>query len=166
VRTANTQCERDETSLRRVAAVERAAREHAAWLVSNLLQGCSAAQLDAVAASTLWGELVQAGQLRLLVSFGTERIRRFAFAPTLREVGIDIAQTSPYGLVGPRGMPAEVVRRLHDAFKEALFNPEHDAVLDRLDMPRTYLGSADYLAAAPRILAEQTAAVQALGLRM
>jgi hypothetical protein len=27
-----------------------AAREHAAWLVSNLLQGCSAAQLDAVAA--------------------------------------------------------------------------------------------------------------------
>jgi len=33
-------------------------------------------------------------------------------------------------------------------------------------MPRTYLGSADYRAAAPRILAEQTAAVQALGLRM
>ncbi len=125
-----------------------------------------ARQVDAVAASTLWGELVQAGQLRLLVSFGTERIRRFAFAPTLREVGIDIAQTSPYGLVGPRGMPAEVVRRLHDAFKEALFNPEHDAVLDRLDMPRTYLDSADYRAAAPRILAEQTAAVQALGLRM
>jgi tripartite-type tricarboxylate transporter receptor subunit TctC len=119
-----------------------------------------ARQLDAVAASTLWGELVQAGQLRLLVSFGAERIKRFAFAPTLREVGIDIAQTSPYGLVGPKGMPAETVRVLHDAFKEALFNPEHDAVLDRLDMPRTYLSSADYRAAAPRILAEQTAAVR------
>ena len=125
-----------------------------------------AGQLDAVAASTLWGELVQAGQLRLLVTFGTERIKRFAFAPTLRECGIDIAQTSPYGLVGPKGMDPEVMRVLHDAFRAALFDPAHDAVLDRLDMPRTYLDSADYLAAAPRLLAENTAAVRTLGLKM
>jgi len=125
-----------------------------------------AGQLDAVAASTLWGELVQAGQLRLLVTFGAERIKRFAFAPTLRECGIDIAQTSPYGLVGPKGMDPEVMRVLHDAFRAALFDPAHDAVLDRLDMPRTYLDSADYLAAAPRLLAENTAAVRTLGLKM
>ena len=123
-------------------------------------------QLNAVAASTLWGELVQAGNLRLLVTFGVERIKRFANAPTLRECGIDIAQTSPYGLVGPKGMDAGVIRVLHDAFKAALFDAEHQPVLDRLDMPRTYLNSADYAAAAPRLLAENTAAVQALGLRM
>ena len=125
-----------------------------------------AGQLDAVAASTLWGELVHAGQLRLLVTFGPERIKRFAFAPTLRECGIDIAQTSPYGLVGPKGMDPGVVRVLHDAFRAALFDPAHDVVLNRLDMPRTYLDSADYLAAAPRLLAENTAAERSLGLRM
>ncbi len=125
-----------------------------------------AGQLDAVAASTLWGELVHSGQLRLLVTFGPERIKRFAFAPTLRECGIDIAQTSPYGLVGPKGMDPGVVRVLHDAFRAALFDPAHDVVLNRLDMPRTYLDSADYLAAAPRLLAENTAAVRSLGLRM
>jgi tripartite-type tricarboxylate transporter receptor subunit TctC len=109
---------------------------------------------------------VHSGQLRLLVTFGPERIKRFAFAPTLRECGIDIAQTSPYGLVGPKGMDPGVVRVLHDAFRAALFDPAHDVVLNRLDMPRTYLDSADYLAAAPRLLAENTAAVRSLGLRM
>ena len=125
-----------------------------------------AGQLDAVASSSLWGELVQAGNLRLLVTFGTERIKRFPQAPTLRECGIDIAQTSPYGLVGPKGMDPAVIKILHDAFRLALFDPEHQPVLHRMDMPIAYLDSAAYAAAAPRLLAEATADVQALGLRM
>ena len=125
-----------------------------------------AGQLDAVAASTLWGELVQAGQLRLLVTFGTERIKRFAFAPTLRECGIDIAQTSPYGLVGPKGMDPEVMRVLHDAFRAALFDPAHDAVLDRLDMPVMYKNTADYTAFVRQQFEEDKAMIQKLGLRL
>jgi len=125
-----------------------------------------AGQLDAVASSTLWAELVKSGQLRLLVTFGAERIRRFAFAPTLRECGIDIAQTSPYGLVGPKGMDPGVVRVLHDAFKAALFDAEHQPVLDRLDMPVTYLDSEAYANAAPVLLADATEAVRMLGLRL
>jgi tripartite-type tricarboxylate transporter receptor subunit TctC len=130
------------------------------------VQALLAGQLHAVASSTLWAELVQSGTLRLLVSFGAERIRRFAFAPTLRECGIDIAQTSPYGLVGPKGMDPGVVRVLHDACHAALTDPDHLAVLGRLDMPLAYLDSAGYAAVAPRLLADASADVRALGLRM
>lgn len=130
------------------------------------VQALLGGQLDAVASSTLWAELVRTGQLRLLVSFGSERIKRFPEAPTLREVGVDTAQTSPYGLVGPKGIDPGVVRVLHDAFRAALHDPEHLATIERLDMPLAYLDSAAYAASIPRTQLEQREIVQSLGLRM
>jgi tripartite-type tricarboxylate transporter receptor subunit TctC len=130
------------------------------------VQALLGGNLDAVASSSLWAEMVQAGQLRLLVSFGEERIRRFPDVPTLRECGIDIAQTSPYGLVAPKGMDPGITRVLHDALHRALTDPEHLALIARMDMPLAYLNSADYAASIPAALAEQGVFVRQLGLRM
>jgi tripartite-type tricarboxylate transporter receptor subunit TctC len=130
------------------------------------VQALLGGQLDAVASSTLWAEMVRAGQLRLLVSFGPQRIKRFPEAPTLRDCGIDIAQSSPYGLVGPKGIDPGIVRVLHDAFRTALQDPEHLAVIERLDMPVAYLDTAAYAASIPQTQAEQGAIVRSLGLKM
>jgi len=65
--------------------------------------------------STGWGRQVDAGQVRLLVTFGEKRTKWDA--PTARELGYDIVSYSPYGIVGPKGMDPQVVRTLHDAFK-------------------------------------------------
>jgi len=130
------------------------------------VQALLGGNLDAVASSTLWAEMVQNGQLRLLVSFGEERIRRFPEVPTLRECGIDVAQTSPYGLVGPKNMDPGIMRVLHDALHRALLEPEHGALLARMDMPLAYLNSADYAASMPATLEEQRAIVRDVGLRM
>ncbi|MES2713098.1 MAG: tripartite tricarboxylate transporter substrate binding protein, partial [Pseudomonadota bacterium] len=113
------------------------------------VQALLGGNLDAVASSTLWAEMVQSGQLRLLASFGEERIRRFPDVPTLRECGINIAHVSPYGLVGPKRMDPGVVRVLHDALHRALIDPEHQALIARMDMPLAYLNSADYAASMP-----------------
>ena len=37
----------------------------------------------------------------------------------MQELGIDTVSNSPYGLVGPKGLPHQVTKRLHDAFEEA-----------------------------------------------
>ena len=52
--------------------------------------------------------------------------------------------TSPYGLSGPRGMDEGVVRVLHDACKEALFDPANGAVRANFDMPLEYYDTAQY----------------------
>jgi tripartite-type tricarboxylate transporter receptor subunit TctC len=130
------------------------------------LQALMGGNLDAVASSSLWAEMVQGGQLRLLVSFGEERIKRFPQVPTLRETGINVAHLSPYGLVGPKGMDPGAVRVLHDALHRAIRQPEHLALLERLDMPVAYLNSADYAASMPAAIEEQRAVVRDLGLRM
>ena len=123
-------------------------------------------QIQASADSSGWSDLVQSGQMRLLATWGAERAKRFPNVPTLRESGIDIVSISPYGLAGPKGMSADVVRVLHDAFREALFDPAHVAILDRFDMQPMYLGPDDYAAFARRQFAEEGEMIRRMGLRI
>ena len=134
--------------------------------IADNLQSLLSGQTDALADSSGWAELVQSGQLRLLVTWGEQRAKRFPDVPTLRESGIDIVSASPYGIAGPKGMDAGIVRALHDAFREALHDPQHTAILERFDMPVMYLGPEDYAAFARRQFEEDAAMIRRLGLRL
>jgi tripartite-type tricarboxylate transporter receptor subunit TctC len=129
------------------------------------MQALLGGQIDATADSSGWAQLVQDGKLRLLVTWAEERAKRFPDVPTLRETGIDIVSASPYGIAGPKGMDPGVVRVLHDAFKEALYDPSHTAILDRFDMPIMYKDSADYTAFARQLAKEEGDMVRKLGLK-
>jgi tripartite-type tricarboxylate transporter receptor subunit TctC len=107
---------------------------------------------------------VDNGTLRLLVTFGEQRTKRWPGVPTLRELGYGIVATSPYGLAGPRGMAPEVVAILHDAFRQALFDPVHLAELERYDQEPAYLNTEDYGRAMREAFAAEKRAVERLGL--
>jgi tripartite-type tricarboxylate transporter receptor subunit TctC len=62
-----------------------------------------AGQINVSAEASGWAEMVLVGRCRLLATWGEERPRRFSMAPTLRQAGIDIVNSSPYGLAGPKG---------------------------------------------------------------
>ena len=130
------------------------------------IQAVLSGQTQANADSTGWAPLVEAGQLRLLVTWGENRAARFPNVPTLREVGINIVSASPYGLAGPKGMDPGVVRALHDAFKAALYDPAHAEVLARYDMPLIYKNSADYTSYVGQIMEEEGTMIRRLNLRM
>ena len=89
-----------------------------------------------------WGPYVDAGTIRLLVTFGEQRSRWNA--PTARELGFDIVSYSPFGIVGPKGMDPKVTKLLHDAFNRALDDPEYDKLLRRLELVDWYKSSEDY----------------------
>jgi tripartite-type tricarboxylate transporter receptor subunit TctC len=107
---------------------------------------------------------VDGGQLRLLATFGAQRTKRWPQVPTLKELGHGIVATSPYGIAGPRGMSAEVVQALHDAFRAALFDPQHLAELARYDQEAVYLGPEDYGQAMRDAYAAEKRTVERLGL--
>lgn len=103
--------------------------------------------VDAVANSAGLGELVDHGKARWLNVWTARRSRRWPEVPTLLELGYEgMVITSPYGLVGPAGLPSAVVERLHDACRAAMDDRAHRAVLERADMAAEYLGPADYAA--------------------
>ena len=114
----------------------------------DLYNGLLGSQIDAVADASGWIPLVQGGKFRLLVVWGSNRMKLFPEVRTLREAGVDLIVNSPYGVCGPRGMDPAVVKKIHDAMKEALFDPATQAVMERYNMPTLYLDSAAYDAAA------------------
>jgi tripartite-type tricarboxylate transporter receptor subunit TctC len=111
---------------------------------SEQLVAIESGQVMAGVNSTGFGPAVDSGLLRLLATIAAQRSKRWSHVPTLRELGYDIVANSPYGLGGPRGLSAEVVTVLHDAFKKAMFEPQFIQELTKYDQEIDYLGTADY----------------------
>ena len=123
-------------------------------------------QTHVLADSSGWSPMAEEGRVRVLATWGNERAKRFPNVPTLKEQGINIVSISPYGLAGPRGMDPGVVRVLHDAFRGALFDPTHVAVLDRFDMVPDHMDPAAYTASVRRTMEEERRLIQSLGIRL
>jgi tripartite-type tricarboxylate transporter receptor subunit TctC len=100
--------------------------------------------IDSAADSTSWAPHVSAGKLRLLVTWGENRTKRFPDVPTLKELGYGIVSNSPYGIGGPKGMDAQVVKVLHDAFKKGMEDPIHRSMLEKYDQELWYRSTEDY----------------------
>jgi len=131
---------------------------------ADLMQATLGGQLMAAADSTGFAPQVEAGKLRVLNTWGAERLAKFPDAPTLKELGLDIVQNSPFGIGAPKGTPAPVVKRLHDAFKQAMEQDSYKTALARYDMVPMYMSTAAYQKFAQETFAREKALVEKLGL--
>ena len=131
---------------------------------ADLMQATLGGQLMAAADSTGFAPQVEAGKLRVLNTWGAERLAKFPDAPTLKELGLDIVQNSPFGIGAPKGTPAPVVKRLHDAFKQAMEQESYRTALARYDMVPIYMNSAQYKKFAQDTFTREKALIEKLGL--
>ena len=129
-------------------------------LTQALLGGHVMAQSDA----TGWDKYVDGGQMRLLVTFGEKRTQRWPNVPTAKELGYGVVSTSPYGIVGPKGMDPAIVKTLHDAFKKAMDDPKHLELLAQLNQDLWYKNSEDYAQWARETFAKEKRLLDKLGL--
>ena len=119
-------------------------------------------QVNAAADATGWGPHVDAGKLRLLVTWGDKRTKRWPSVPTLQELGFGIVSNSPYGLAGPKAMDPKVVQILHDAFRKGAEDPIHLAALEKYDQDLWYRSSEDYAKYARETFAAEKATMERL----
>jgi tripartite-type tricarboxylate transporter receptor subunit TctC len=131
---------------------------------ADLMQSILGGNVMAAADSTGFAPQVAAGKLRVLNTWGAERLAKFPDAPTLTELGLGIVQNSPFGIGAPRGTPPAVIKRLHDAFKKAMEEPSYVTALARYDMVPNYMGSAAYTKFAQDTFTREKALVEKLGL--
>jgi tripartite-type tricarboxylate transporter receptor subunit TctC len=108
--------------------------------------------------------LADEGRVRILALATETPMARFKGVPTLREKGIDAVGWSPYGIIGPKSMPAEVIRAVHDAFKQAMDDPAHDAFLEKFIQVSWYKNPAEYRAWAEKYFVDIQPALAKAGL--
>jgi tripartite-type tricarboxylate transporter receptor subunit TctC len=100
-------------------------------LVHVPYRGAAPASLDVIAGRTdilitNLGDVVrqiQGGELRLLALADAQGVPEFASAPRLADTVPGLEVAGWFGLCGPRGMPAESIRRWADATELALQDP-------------------------------------------
>ena len=131
---------------------------------ADLMLAVLSGQLMAAADSTGFAPQVEAGKLRVLNTWGEKRLDKFPNAPTLKELGYDTVQNSPFGIGAPKGTPPDVVKRLHDAFKKAMEDPSYVAALGRYDMQPNYMSTAAYGKFAQETFLKEKALIEKLGL--
>ena len=69
---------------------------------------------------------VKAGQLRVLAVLDKERSKFYPDVPISAEQGYPtVISSSTRGIVGPKGLPEPIVKKLQAVFKKAIGDPEH-----------------------------------------
>jgi len=131
---------------------------------ADLMQALLGGHVMAASDATGWDKFVDGGQMRLLVTFGEQRTKRWPQVPTAKELGYGVVGTSPYGLVGPKGMDPAVVKTIHDAFKKAMDDPKHLELLAQLNQDMWYRTGDEYKAWAVETYAKDKKLIERLGL--
>ena len=131
-----------------------------AELQNSLLGGHVMAASDA----TSWAKFVDGGQMRLLVTFGDNPTKSWPNVPTAKSLGYDVVSTSPYGIVGPKGMDPAIVKRLEQAFKTALEDPRYIELMDQLNQQAWFKTSSEYQAWAAKTYQNEKNLIDRLGL--
>lgn len=69
---------------------------------------------------------VRGGQIRALAVMDTQRSKFLPDVPTTKELGMpNVISSSTRGIAGPKGMPADIVKKLQDVLAKAMQDPDH-----------------------------------------
>jgi tripartite-type tricarboxylate transporter receptor subunit TctC len=90
---------------------------------------------------------VKAGKARVLAHSGTGRVTSLPDVPTFKELGYPTLESPVwFGIVGPGGMPPDVVARLNDTFVQAMRTPTIRERMARLDLEIREMSAAQFAA--------------------
>ena len=97
-------------------------------------KGTSQALTDTIAGQTqlVFGTVastlpfVKSGQLRALAATMPQRLPALDGVPTVTEVGFPLQVTNWHGLIGQKGIPSDIVKKLNAAVNESLKAPGMD----------------------------------------
>ncbi len=131
---------------------------------AEALQALAGGHVDSAAETSAWAPFVQSGRMRVLVTWGEKRLAAFPDVPTLREVGIPMSHTSYWGMVAPKDTDPAIVTKLHDAFKEAMEQPEFAEALAKYDMAPHYRSPQEFYEFGKQAMREQKEILDELGL--
>lgn len=104
-------------------------------------------------------------KLRCLMVFLEKRMKQFPEIASIREFGFNFDAPNMIGIVGPKGMSEEIIKKLHAGFKKAMADPIFENGLESHFMPIVYYNSEEFgklIAEADR---EQGTLIRQLGLR-
>jgi tripartite-type tricarboxylate transporter receptor subunit TctC len=107
--------------------------------------------VSAYSGSTSWLPHVKSGAFRLLAVHSGTRMKEFPDTPTFKELGYDFVHESDSMVLAPKGTPDPILKKLDDAFRQAMESKEFVDLVNKLGFKLTYIGYKEL----PKHLADQ-----------
>jgi len=109
------------------------------------VQALLGSQVDA----TVGGPAAMIGQIRArkfrpLASFGGKRLDSLRDVPTLKELGIDAEYYIWAGIMTPAATPPAIQKRLRDAVRQAVRDPDFANAMAKVETPVSYLDAPEF----------------------
>jgi tripartite-type tricarboxylate transporter receptor subunit TctC len=106
---------------------------------------------------------VKSGKLRALASFGAARAKQLPDVPTMKELGYDAEYYLWVGLFAPKGVPADIVKKLGAAIDQAAASEPFKTAIANTGQEYAYLNAADFAKFWATDAKRADAAVQSIG---
>ena len=87
---------------------------------------------------------VKAGKLRIMALFSAKRMEAFPSLPVVREQGVEFSMGQWRGLAAPKGTPPDVIKKLHDAFKQGMEDPAFLKNATDMTVQLAYVGPTEF----------------------
>ena len=88
----------------------------------------------------------KAGKVRILANSGAKRLPAYPEIPTLKELGYDAEVYLWTGLFAPRNEPANILKTLRDATRQAVQDDEFKKASEKMQMPIAYQDAEEFKA--------------------
>jgi tripartite-type tricarboxylate transporter receptor subunit TctC len=99
--------------------------------------------VTATSGSVEWVPHVKSGEVRLLATHSEKRMKMFPDTPTFRELGYNFITESVSMISAPKGTPPSVIKKLEDAFRKPIDDPEFNQAVLNMNLEVTYRNSTD-----------------------
>jgi tripartite-type tricarboxylate transporter receptor subunit TctC len=99
--------------------------------------------VTAFTAASSWKRYIDEGKFKLLVVYSEKRMPAFPNVPTLKELGYDYVVHSLYYISAPAGTPTPIIKKLDEAFRKAMDDPEFIAYMKKAELPIAYKNTVD-----------------------
>jgi tripartite-type tricarboxylate transporter receptor subunit TctC len=129
-------------------------------LIINILNGTlelGVGEMDELRAQ------IAGGTVRVLATFGSERIATLPDVPTVREAGYDVELEKFRGLAGPKGLPPDVLRIWDEAAQKVLTDPEYRERYTAGNLKARFMAHQDFVPFIAQVAAETAALYAATG---
>lgn len=111
------------------------------------ITGLLAGEVDSMMATSPEGlSNIEAGQLRILATLGSERMAAFPDVPTAYELGINVISEPWRGVMAPAGTPPEIIQRLHEILRDAILDDRYVQAMLDMDQDPVYMGPEEFRA--------------------
>lgn len=131
---------------------------------ADAIVGLLGGHITAAASAAMYMPQVRAEKLRALALMSRQRLAEFPDVSTFKDMGFDYVAEGLVGIGAPAGLPEPILKKLEEAFSQAVNDTAYLELLKKLALQNDYMNSKDFAGYLAAVYRQQGELIKKVGL--